>query len=37
VLDRWASDPDPLLSETAEDARQKLKAAAGATAGAGLL
>jgi len=37
VLDRWASDPDPLLSATAEEARQKLKASASATAGAGLL
>ncbi|MDP1569176.1 MAG: Npt1/Npt2 family nucleotide transporter [Vicinamibacterales bacterium] len=37
VLDRWAADPDPLLSATAEEARQKLKASASATAGAGLL
>jgi ATP:ADP antiporter, AAA family len=37
VLDRWVSDPDPLLSANAAEARQKLRAAAGATAGAGLL
>jgi AAA family ATP:ADP antiporter len=33
TLDRWAADPDPLLRQTAMDAREKLRHAAAAAAG----
>jgi hypothetical protein len=37
LLERWATDPDPLLRATAGDALQKLREAASRLAGTGLL
>ncbi len=36
-LDQWSADPDPLLRATALDAREKLRHAAAAAAGADAL